>query len=318
MECKRLHETLKQELQMDWIKAIESFHKVVEHSSFARAAEAMHTTQSSISKRIQWLEDQLDTQLLKRSTRELNLSEAGEMFLQKTKPFVKQWHDIKSITKDYNKEPQGDLRIGITVATNIYLEELFCSFLKEFEKVDINFLVGSKPEDLLNNNINILITQKLTSDSNLTGLNNKLNQTLLYGYSRAAFASPEYIKKSPTLKTPEDLKNHNCLINTRLIPEKTWLFDDIKVNVNGNFKSNNTLSLIKAAIDGMGIIWVPESSISQECKAGLLKRVLPNVASKEQALYAYTLKAQYTPSKIIAFLKYASEFFSSLKDPMGV
>lgn len=303
---------------MDWIKAIESFHKVVEHFSFARAAEDMHTTQSSISKRIQWLEDQLDTQLLKRSTRELNLSEAGEIFFTKTKPFIKQWYDIKSITKDYNKEPQGDLRIGITVATNIYLDELFCSFLKEFKKININFLVGSKPEDLLNNNINILISQKLSNEPTFANLENKLNQTLLYSYSRAAFASPEYIKKSTKLETTEDLKNHNCLVNTRLTPENTWLFDDLKVNVNGNFKSNNTLSLIKAAIDGVGIIWVPQSSISQECHAGLLDRVLPGAASKEQALYAYNLKAQYTPSKIIAFLKYASVFFSSLKNPMGV
>ncbi|MDF5485402.1 LysR family transcriptional regulator, partial [Vibrio parahaemolyticus] len=68
---------------MDWIQSVKSYIRVVEEGSFNAAARKLNTTRSAISKRVQWLEDKIGVQLLKRTTRSISQTEAGALFYQR-------------------------------------------------------------------------------------------------------------------------------------------------------------------------------------------------------------------------------------------
>ncbi|WP_019217768.1 LysR family transcriptional regulator [Legionella tunisiensis] len=88
---------------MDWYTCSKTFINVVDCKSFSQASRTMYTTHSSISKRIAWLENQLDTQLLIRSTRRLELTEAGEKYYNKIVHLIDEWEETKKRLAEQQK-----------------------------------------------------------------------------------------------------------------------------------------------------------------------------------------------------------------------
>ena len=119
-------------------------------------------------------------------------------------------------------------------------------------------------------------------------------------------ASPAYFKQHGTPGEPQQLREHNCLVDSSAELRK-WSFKkgsrEIVVDVKGSFSSNSAAILCQAALDGVGIIKVPRYTVQEELAAGRLKSVFDDIAHSPERMRAYYSKTKFLPAKTVAFIE---------------
>lgn len=287
---------------MDWYTCSDTFVTVVNKKSFAEASRTLYTTQSSISKRIAWLEDRLGAQLLIRSTRKLQLTEEGETYYQQIIPLLNEWKALKDNISTLTKGITGEIRIAVpSNAASYYVSNTLPAFLERYPDIKFTLLLMREGHQLIENQIDVFISPQRTLVENAT-----IAYQALAGPRRHLYASPAYLAQHGEPKNLEDLQTHNCLLHTSHI-HSGWKFQDQTLHVQGNFKSNYNEALIKAAVGGMGIIFVPDTFVIDEVQSNSLQLVLPGAQSENMTIYAYYPKRSYTPSKTRVLLDFLLE-----------
>jgi DNA-binding transcriptional LysR family regulator len=268
---------------MDWLKCINSFQAVIYYKSFAKAAEALHTAQPTISKQISWLEKNLGIKLIARTSRGLHLTDHGKIFFHESKELLNQWNNIKAKTLSQKNELVGHLNVATSTTTGErLLLPLMAKFLEKNKKVTVNFFIHNYSVDLINENMDVFVTtlaiptSKLITCETLMPLNAKI------------VASPHYLAGHVNLKKIENLASHNCLIYLMQDQPYIWQFSNGQsVEINGSFQTNNMQSVICAALQGIGIAFIPTAFIQEELKNGHLKVILPSCEAQLYRIYAY-------------------------------
>ena len=288
---------------LDWVTCVRTFIQVVDSNGFAKAARKLYTTPSAISKRIAWLEDELNTQLFRRTTRQLHLTEAGSALYARSIPLITEWDEIKQEVSSGTDEIRGTLHIGSPVVFgNLYVTNLVPGFLQENPNLDIDLTMTSCPASLLEEEIDIFICYKrfIRNVSNL-------HEAPIFEIEHKLFAAPSYLEKFGTPEKFSDLAQHNCMTSTAYNPNAIWRFKDEEIKLRGSFRSNNREALISAATAGLGIICTTQMIVCHELKNKALVPVLPEVIIDKNMLYAFHPKLKYIPKKTKVFLEYMQE-----------
>ncbi|MCL1124466.1 LysR family transcriptional regulator [Shewanella surugensis] len=288
---------------MDWHKCGQSFIQIVEDQSFTKAATNLYTSSSSLSKHINWLEEQLGVQLLQRTTRKLDLTVEGEYFYEQAKLLLNDWEDLKEKVRSQSNEPRGILTIGISVIfSNLYIAPLLPSLLALYPELKINVRTLTYP--LLHNvdHLDLYFSHKSPDFFSVNMDHHVIGQAYL-----KMFASPDYLLKNGTPKTLEDLSTHNCLMSTGSDSPHAWEFEKGgSIQVTGNFMSDNSSTLVKAAVAGLGIVFTSPLAFNDELE-GALVPVLPEHHSRAWTIYAYYPKLKTLPFKTQSFLNYVED-----------
>ncbi|WP_083852246.1 substrate binding domain-containing protein [Legionella tunisiensis] len=196
------------------------------------------------------------------------------------------------------KVATGTLRIATPViAGNYYISEYIDLFLELHPTIKVNFHLGSKITNLIENKIDIYI-----SNRNIN-IEDKFKNLNLMESSRKLYASPKYLEKYGTPKTLDELKQHNCLINSNQ-DKNFWVFENDIIRVEGNLSANNSDTLLKAALTGLGIIFTPESYVEEALNENKLKPILPQYKSNKIEVFVCYLSHKYIPMKIQAFINF--------------
>ena len=173
------------------------------------------------------------------------------MLYEKTVKLFDELEQIKAIAHPEKIEPHGLIQLYLTVTPAIpYLTSLSIRFMREHPKINIDLKVGEDISGLQSGQFDLAISFDDIKHP-------KWICQKMFSVRRCIFASPDYIKKFGKPKTSEDLLNHNCLINTLYSLQNKWILSEKVVHVSGNFKSNHASVLKQAALDGLGLIWVP-------------------------------------------------------------
>ena len=284
---------------MDWLSAVKSFELVAKTNSFTSAAEQQGISASAISKRIDWLEKQLATSLFVRTTRQVSLSESGQGFLQKASPWLEQFDVILESVKSTHEEPQGVLKVAATqaVGSSLLMPNIE-RFLQKYPKmsVQLNVLIPGNDPDL---NHDLVITRYHEEFDSVSH-----KGTHLIDYQMSVFAAPSYLEKYPPINTVEDLAQHKMLLNNYYQQKGGILLEngEFVVFSNYNFVSENLDAILKAAIQGMGLIFISPDYVERELDMGVLAPVLPNIKSEVNRLWAYYPKTSFTPLKTRLFI----------------
>ena len=285
---------------LDWITCIETFNKVVEVNSFADVSRKLYTTPSAISKRIAWLEEALGVLLFNRTTRKLNLTEAGSALYARSKPLVNEWQDVKSEITSINDEPHGLLRLGMPIAFgNQHVVNILPDFLAQYPKIQVDLRLTNCLSGLLNEQIDIFVSYGDDVQNP-----DALNTVPVTKTCRQVFAAPSYLEKHGHPNTIDELSQHNCLMSNCVRVDTPWKFADKAIPVSGNFYSNNKAALVSSAVNGVGIINIWPFIIKDEIASGQLVSLFPELYSEERMLYAYYPKLKFTPKKTQVFLDY--------------
>jgi DNA-binding transcriptional LysR family regulator len=252
-----------------------AFRAVAQERSFTRAAAQIGVSPSALSHTIRRLEERLGVRLLTRTTRSVAPSEAGERLLGSIAPHFDGIEAELAALSELRDKPAGTIRIttGDYVSESI-LEPAVAKLLREYPDIRVEISVDMGFVDIVAERFDAGIRFGETVAQDMISLRIGPDVRM------AAAASPSYFERHKAPRTPHDLAEHNC-INLRM-PTRgglyAWEFEKagraVNVRVEGQLVVNDIALMRKAAIDGVGIAFLPEDYLHADLAAGRLVRVL--------------------------------------------
>jgi len=294
---------------MDNANDMAVFVRVAETGNFSATARALNLTPSAVSKLIGRLEDRLGARLLNRTTRRVSLTEEGRTFLQHCTPILTAINEAEQAVTEFHGTPRGLLKVNAsTTFAQYHIEPLIPYFLKRYPDVRIQFTLSESIVNLIEEEVDIAIRIGQLPDSSLIA--RKLGPA-----RRMVVAAPAYLEQYGVPKKPEDLKDHNCLTLSTATTFNQWEFKGAtrpkRIEVKGNFETNNAVTLHHAAIDGIGLIRVGNFTVAKSIAKGQLVPVLSDFeATAEANIYAVYPHNRHLSAKVRAFVDTLVEAFS--------
>ena len=287
---------------MDWLVAVKNFTKVAEKRNFSAVARERYTSPSAITKQINWLEDQVGQTLLQRSTRNVELTSAGERFYQYAQNFLQETAIIKKQLQ--NEEDTMTGRLAIT-APKFFGEDRVASIVVKFAQrypcLDIEFNTVNRLVDLAEENYDIAIRSIFQKDS-------RYQTTSLISVQRCIFASPSYLQKYGIPQYPNELIRFNCITNLDFEIPTIWNFKNDKYfSIKSKLSFNSATAQLEAAVAGLGLIYTTYYRVQQYLDAGQLVPVLENYMPKPLQLRAVYRKMSIITKKITRFVQFMQE-----------
>jgi len=296
------------------LNLIRTFIKVVEHGSFSKAGAVLNMAPSSIARNIDSLEQQLQITLLKRSTRQLILTEDGEAFLQGANKLLCDADMLIASVKGEKTEPAGIIKISAFESfSRLHLTPILAEFLEKHPEITIEIDIDNKMVDLISEDVDLAIRIGKPEDSSLKA-------RVLFENHTAICTSPGYLSKHGTPKTPEELEQHNCLLLGHNRQRIYWHFkkgqQTKKIAVKGNLISKGGSPLLEAALQGAGIVQLSNWILSDAIKKGDLKVCLADWKSSlfEETsgdVYAVYVASKYPDPALRTFIDYLVEKINS-------
>jgi DNA-binding transcriptional LysR family regulator len=286
---------------MDNLNDIVIFTQVVETGSLSSAARFLRMSPSRVSRRLRALEDALGVQLISRSTRHITLTEAGEVFHAKCAPALTALNTARADTIGLSDKPRGTLRIHSAVGVGQWLvAEAATAFQANYPDISVDLYIDSDRENLLRDGYDVVIKTSDVPDTSLACHE-------LGPVRHIIVASPSYLERNGRPRKPQDLANHNCLLQYGRRPAE-WQFVDARghysIKVSGSFRSTNAISTAAA---GIGIARVPEYVLYGQPEEQKLQIVFDDCVSVERSLRAFYPRSQHLPAKLRVFLEYLDQ-----------
>ena len=295
---------------MDSLAAMQVFIRVVETGGLSAAGRALGLAPSSVSRRIGELEDMLGVQLLRRTTRKLSLTEAGETYYERSRDIVRAVEEANLAVTAKRAGPSGILRVTAPSSlARLHVAPAVAAFHWQFPAVKVVMVVGDRVVDIVGEGLDIAIRIGQLEDSSLIA--RKVAES-----RRLVCASPAYLKQAGIPKHPDELFDHACLTFRRHPGSNVWQFrkdgEKIEVQATGPFFADDGETLGAAACAGLGLILVPEWLVGVEISAGNLVEVLADYAPDPAStpLHAVYAPGPYVPPKVRAFVDFLAGRFS--------
>jgi DNA-binding transcriptional LysR family regulator len=184
---------------MDMATRLDLFYDVVQHGSFAKAADLRNLDRSVLSKQIKALEQDLGIRLLNRSTRSLSLTDAGAEVLKQAESVRELLADTQRLAESYHSQPKGQLKItSPTPFGRLYLSKAINIFMKKYPEIHVNLVLDDRRSDIIGEQYDIAFRIGSLPDSNLVAKTLASNPI-------AILASESFIEEHGEPKTPEEL-----------------------------------------------------------------------------------------------------------------
>lgn len=290
---------------MDQLSAMRAFVRVVQTGSFSATGREMNTSQTTISKKVAALEKKIGVKLLARSSRDHALTPAGTKYYQTCVDILGELDEAEAEARSEVASPQGTIRISAPVAFGrILLAPIMSEFFQRYPDIKVDLQLSDQHTDLISDGIDVAIRAKQLEDSTLIARH-------LFDNPMLVLAAPNYLQQHGEPKTPEDLKQHNCLVYSRMKDINVWSFTKQNqkhaVAVNGNFQSDNGDVLLEVALTGMGVVTLPIWMVEHHLKEGRLTQLMSDYTGQNLPFNAVYLQSRYTPLKVRCLIDYLKE-----------
>jgi len=296
---------------MDEFRSLRVFVRVVENGSFSETAKEFSVAQATISKQLSELEDTLKTKLLARTTRSLNMTEAGEKFYSQAKLIIEQYNSAVGDIKNLRQKPSGNVRLASPVMMGrMYITPALHAFNEMYPDITVEHYVSDTITDLVKSGIDVTIR---VGD----GLQDSTHiARKLMTMNRITVASKEFLKKHGTPKTPEDLTKMPCILYMGVDNPGRWEFagkDGKKkvVHVNGFYRSNGFETMLAAAYAGLGVLRSARIAFADGLASGKLVEILPEYEHDTVSIYAVTPASAYVPQKTKVMIDFLHREFKT-------
>lgn len=277
----------------DKLVAMKIFRRVAELKSFTQAADDLEITPATVSKHIAFLERALDTRLIHRTTRRLNLSDAGLAFLKRTQELLDDLEEAELEVRGFQTHPKGTIRLNVPMSFgSTHLTEAIESFLRRYPDIDIDMQFSDRLVDLVEQGVDIAIRVRHSLvDSSLQVRALKQSRNLVC-------AAPSYLAHAPEIKFPSDLLQHNCLLYTLHDRPKVWELGNQEVIVGGNFRTDSSLAIRQCLIAGAGVGFLPRFLVEKDFENDLLTPLLTDYPAKPYTVFVLFPPGRKRPTKV--------------------
>ena len=294
---------------MNKFEDLQAFIAVVDTGSFTAAAERLGADKSAISRRVSSLEAHLGVQLMRRTTRTLNLTDTGRSFYERSARILADLEEAESAVAQEHGELRGRLRVALPLTFGVHhMGTPIAAFSKQHPQVRFELDLSDRRVDLLEENIDVAVRIGRLRDSTLIARR-------LFESRVVVCASPEYLEKNGTPSTPEQLRDHTCLIYSNLPDPEHWMWLDSdgleqRVCIHVAMAANNGELLGKVAADGLGIVMQPTFIAHRAIRNGDLVPILANYDWLDATAYAVYPPTRHLSYRVRAFIDFLVEYFA--------
>jgi DNA-binding transcriptional LysR family regulator len=256
---------------------------------------------STLSRRISVLEKAIGLRLLHRTTRKVELTEAGQLYYERCRRIVDEARIAHEQLGERLAQPSGVLRASLPVDfATVYLAPLIAEFARRDPGISFDFDLTPRRVDLVAEPFDVAIRMGEQASSNLIA-------RLLARLSVQVYASPRYLELSGEPMHPADLTQHECL---GFPNAGRWTLhrdaETVEVDVGGRFMANSVGMFRRLATLDLGVILLPEEVVADDLAAGRLRRVLPEWQGNPTPVYALT-ETRLLPAKTQRFIEFVQE-----------
>lgn len=284
---------------------LNAFVAVASHGSFARAAEYLRVSPPRLSQTIRRLEERLGVRLLNRTTRSVALSEAGARLLARLTPAMGELDAAVADVNTFRERPAGTVRINTSrLAAVRFLAPLVGRFCASYPDIVLDVTCDDSLSDIVEGrfDVGIRLGERLHKDMMAIKLSGPLTTIVV--------ASPAYLARHGTPKTPRDLLRHRC-INQRFRASGAiyrWEFErgkkSLDIAVEGPLVVDDSDLELRAVRDGAGIAYTIDPRIRRLIARGELTRILEAWSPTFPGFYIYHPSRRQTPPACRAFIDF--------------
>ncbi|MBE4601116.1 LysR family transcriptional regulator [Vibrio navarrensis] len=290
---------------MELLRNMSLFVEVCKVMNFRRAAESLDMPSSTLSRRISQLEQDIGLRLLHRTTRKVELTEAGQIYYERCKRIVDEANLAHEQLGAMLEQPSGLLRASVPVDfAIIYMAPLLAEFAALYPGIQIELDMTPRQADLISENVDVAIRMGTPPDSNLIA--RKLTE-----FKSQLFASPDYLALAGIPAQPDELQHYDCIGFPKI--DKWTLVkgsESLSVEVGGKFRVNNVGMMKRLAVLNQGVIMLPDSAVEDERKNKQLVPVLGEWSGLPLCVYALT-ETRLLPAKVRVFVDFLKEKLAS-------
>ena len=284
---------------------------VVETGSFTAAADRLNIAKSAVSRRVSALEDRLGVQLLRRTTRRINLTDTGRSFYERSARILADLDEAEAAVLQQHGELRGKLRVALPLSFGVrHLVAPIAEFSRRHPRVSFDLDLNDRRIDLLQEGVDLAIRIGRLSDSTLIARR-------LFDARTIVAASTDYLESQGMPQSPEELRQHNCLVYGNLAEPGRWVYTDKNgnrqsVEVNVTMTASSGDFLIDAAKQGLGVVMLPTFIAGESIRRDDLVPILRDVEWPATPAYAVYPPTRHLSHRVREFIDFLVEEFSGV------
>jgi DNA-binding transcriptional LysR family regulator len=273
------------------------FLRVVELQSFTAAAEALGLPKSSVSRSVAHLEESLGVQLLQRTTRAVQLTDAGRLYFEEASRALGTLEEARATLSQLDSRPQGAVRITAPVDLgSLVLAPLAARFVRRTPGITLDFLLTGRLVNLVEEGVDLAVRAGPLRDSSL--ISRRVN-----GLEAWLLASPAYLDPRGTPTSLEELAAHDCVLFRPRRGQSEWLLvgpgGETRVTVKGPVAADDFTFSREAVLAGAGIGLLPALHCEQDLARGRLVRVLNAYSGPSAPLHVVWPPSRHVPKRVM-------------------
>ncbi|MET0283969.1 MAG: LysR family transcriptional regulator [Polyangiales bacterium] len=275
-----------------------AFTRTVEARSLSRAALELRVPRATIGRRLQRLEQRLGVRLLRRTTRSLVLTDAGEALYRSARVALDAVRQAEESVRRKDEGVRGALRVAVPPFTSPHFHALITDFVARYPEVKLELQFSTQHVDLQRGAFDVALRGTSALEPGLVA-------RVLARSTLIAVAAPVYLERAGTPRTPRDLRQHACLLSfTRGELAQTHWADrkGKQVQVAGNIASNDLHFLANAAVEGRGIAYLPLPHVQPALDDGRLLQVLKGSLETITQMAVVYVEREFLAPQVRAFV----------------
>jgi len=274
-----------------------AFAKSVESRSLSRAAAELRIPRATLSRRLARLEEKLGTRLLRRTTRSLKITDAGEALYRHARIVLDAVREAEASIGRSDDAVRGNLRVSLPPVVGPGLFDLLSEFATAHPQIRLHSDFSTRHVDLQRDGYDVALRAGSHFEPGLVA-------RPLVRFQFLAVASPAYLAAHGTPTSLRSLRSHRCLMRFARgeLPETHWIVGGRKVQLDGVFYSNSPELLARAAERGLGIALVPSLAVQHRLDRGTLVEVLPSLLRSEGRIAVVYTERELVPPQVRAFV----------------
>jgi len=299
---------------MDKFNAFKMFLATLDNGSFGAAAIALGTDPSTVSKAITRLEEQLRYQLFFRSTRKLQVTEAGKIYADAVRKLLAELDACENQLMVMNSQPEGVLKVNLPVSYGrLYVLPLLEEFAHRYPDIKLNITFSDEYVDIIEQGIDISIRTGTVSDSRLVVRKVSPMDFMIC-------ASPSYLQQHELIKSYDDLLQHRWIRfrfkqTGKVMPISLANSDGSidQINPDDSYVVDDGEALVELCRRGLGIMQTPHFLLREPLQNGELVPLFPVLSPEGFGVYLLYPKRRFLPQKVSVFI----EYFKAAIEKMG-
>lgn len=274
-----------------------AFTRAIEAKSLSRAAAELGVPRATIGRRLARLEERLGTRLLRRTTRSLTTTDAGETFYRHARIVLDAVTQAQASVRTTDDVLRGSVRVSMPPIDEASFSTMVTGFAKRHPDVRIQVDFSTRLVDLVREGYDVALRASADIGPGLVARTVARHKVI-------AVASPSYLAQKGTPRTVKDLRSHRCLTSFARgeLPQSIWPVGRGSVHVDASFSSNDIRLLRDAVIRGLGIALLPTVVLGDLVSNGALVHVLPGIIEAENRIAVVYPERELMPPHVRAFI----------------